>query len=103
MKNVTVCTDVNIKAGFVFRYMQGYICQISAKSTVERANRSCPLIEIISFYGTQLNMCLVPPLHLRTETDPVSEMSCFYSQKHRTMEIVQKPSNFPQKGILCSA
>jgi hypothetical protein len=30
MKNVIVCTDVNIKAGFVFRYTQGYICQIES-------------------------------------------------------------------------
>jgi hypothetical protein len=29
------------------------------------------------------------PLHLRTETDPISETSCFYSQEHRTMEKVQ--------------
>jgi hypothetical protein len=27
-----------------------------------------------------------PPLHLKTETDLVSETSCFYSTKHRTME-----------------
>jgi hypothetical protein len=33
------------------------------------------------------------PLHLRVETDPVSEMSCFYSQEHSAMEKVQKPSN----------
>jgi hypothetical protein len=33
------------------------------------------------------------PLHLRAETDPVSEVSCFYSQKRRTMEEFQKPSN----------
>jgi hypothetical protein len=33
------------------------------------------------------------PLHLRIETDPVSETSCFYFVEHRTMEKVQKPSN----------
>jgi hypothetical protein len=33
------------------------------------------------------------PLHLMAERDPVSETSCFYSQKHRTMEKVQNPSN----------
>jgi hypothetical protein len=38
---------------------------------------SCPLIEIRSFEGAQLSRCLPPPfLHLRTETDPVSETSC---------------------------
>jgi hypothetical protein len=31
--------------------------------------------------------------HWRTETDPVSETSCFYSQEHQTMEKVQNPSN----------
>jgi hypothetical protein len=31
--------------------------------------------------------------HLKTETDPVYETSCFYSTKHRTREKVQKPSN----------
>jgi hypothetical protein len=34
------------------------------------------------------------PFHLRTETDPVSETSCFYSLDYRTIEKVQKPSNF---------
>jgi hypothetical protein len=33
------------------------------------------------------------PLHLRTETDPVFETSCFYSLECRTMEKVQKRSN----------
>jgi hypothetical protein len=33
------------------------------------------------------------PLHLRTETDLVSETSFFYSSEYRTMEKVQKPSN----------
>jgi hypothetical protein len=33
---------------------------------------------------------LLPHLHLRTETDPVSEMSCFL--EYRTMEKVQKNS-----------
>jgi hypothetical protein len=32
-------------------------------------------------------------LHMRTETDPVSETSCFYSQEHRTMEKVQKKTS----------
>jgi hypothetical protein len=30
---------------------------------------------------------------MRTETDPVSEMSCLYSLGYRTMEKVQKPSD----------
>jgi hypothetical protein len=34
-----------------------------------------PVIVISSFYGAQLSRCLPP--HLRTETDPVSEKSCF--------------------------
>jgi hypothetical protein len=34
--------------------------------------------------------CLPPP-HLRTETDPVSETLCF--SEYRTMDIVQKPGN----------
>jgi hypothetical protein len=29
--------------------------------------------------------------HLETKTDPVSETSCFYSTKDRTMEKVQNP------------
>jgi hypothetical protein len=33
------------------------------------------------------------PFYLRTETDPVSEASCFYSQEHRTMEKIHNPSN----------
>jgi hypothetical protein len=32
-----------------------------------------------------------PPLHLRTDTDTVSEMSSFYSQKRRTMEMSEPP------------
>jgi hypothetical protein len=36
-------------------------------------------------------MCLVPHLHLRTETDPVSETS--YSLEYQTMGKVKKPSN----------
>jgi hypothetical protein len=35
------------------------------------------VIEINYFYGAQLCRCLIPPLYLRTETDPVSETSCF--------------------------
>jgi hypothetical protein len=34
--------------------------------------------------------CL-PPLHLRTETDPASETSCFYSLEYRTTERVENP------------
>jgi hypothetical protein len=34
------------------------------------------------------------PTDLRTETDAVSETSCFYSLEHRTKEKVQTPSNF---------
>jgi hypothetical protein len=52
---------------------------------------SGPVIEISSFYGAQLSRCLLPHLHLRTETDPVSEKSC--SLEYQTMEKVQKPSN----------
>jgi hypothetical protein len=44
-----------------------------------------------SFYGAQLSRYLLPHLHLRTETDPVSETSC--SLEYQTMEKVQKPSN----------
>jgi hypothetical protein len=33
-------------------------------------------------------------LHMRMETDPVSETSCFYSQKYWTMGKIQNPSNF---------
>jgi hypothetical protein len=40
-----------------------------------------------------MSRCLLP-FHLSTETDLVSETSCFYSIKHRTVEKVQKPSNF---------
>jgi hypothetical protein len=29
------------------------------------------VIEISSFYGAQLNRCILLPLHLRTETEPV--------------------------------
>jgi hypothetical protein len=36
-------------------------------------------------------MCLLPHLHLRTETDPVSETSC--SLEYQTMDKVQNPSN----------
>jgi hypothetical protein len=36
---------------------------------------------------------VVSPLHLRTETNPVSEASYFYSQKHQTMEKVHKSIN----------
>jgi hypothetical protein len=39
----------------------------------------------------QMSRCLLPHLHLRTDTDPVSETSC--SLEYRTMEKVQKPSN----------
>jgi hypothetical protein len=33
------------------------------------------------------------PIHLRTETDPVSETLCFLVFEYRTMEEVQKPSS----------
>jgi hypothetical protein len=36
-----------------------------------------PVTEFNSFYMAQLSRCLLPRLHLRTETDPVSETSCF--------------------------
>jgi hypothetical protein len=32
------------------------------------------------------------PFHLRTETDPVSETSCFFSLEHRMTEKVKTPS-----------
>jgi hypothetical protein len=41
-------------------------------------------------HWAQLSRCLLPHLHLRTETDPVSETSCFL--EYRTMEEVQKNS-----------
>jgi hypothetical protein len=41
--------------------------------------------------GAQLSRCLLPHLHLMTETDPVSEMSC--SLEYQTMEKVQNPYN----------
>jgi hypothetical protein len=34
----------------------------------------------------------LPPPHLRTETDPVSETLCFLVIEFRTMDKVQKPS-----------
>jgi hypothetical protein len=37
----------------------------------------CSEIEKISSYHTQLSRCL-PPFHLTTETDAVSETSCFF-------------------------
>jgi hypothetical protein len=50
--------------------------------------RANPVIEIISLEGAQLSRCLLPHLHLRTETDPVSETSCLL--EYRTMKKVQK-------------
>jgi hypothetical protein len=50
----------------------------------------CPMIEISSFQGAQLSRCLLSHLYLRTETDPVSETSCFLGYK--TMEKVHKNS-----------
>jgi hypothetical protein len=44
---------------------------------------SGPVIDISSLEGAQMSRCLVPHLHLRTKTDPVSETSCFL--KYRTM------------------
>jgi hypothetical protein len=44
------------------------------------------VIQISSFW---LSRCL----HLRTETDQISETSCFYSLEFRKMEKVQKPGN----------
>jgi hypothetical protein len=41
-------------------------------------------------HWAQLSRCLLPHLHLRTETDPVSETSCFL--ENRMMEKVQKNS-----------
>jgi hypothetical protein len=41
-------------------------------------------------HWAQPSRCLLPHLHLRTETDPVSETSCFL--EYRTMEKVQKIS-----------
>jgi hypothetical protein len=38
-----------------------------------------------------MSRCFLPHLHLRTETDPVSETSC--SLEYQTMEKVQNPSN----------
>jgi hypothetical protein len=53
------------------------------------------VIEIIS-KGPNCVGIFSPRLHLRTETDAVSETSCFYSHKHRMMEEVQEPSNSMQ-------
>jgi hypothetical protein len=44
------------------------------------------------FLRGQLSRCLLPHLHLRTETDPVSETAC--SLEYQTMEKVQKPRQF---------
>jgi hypothetical protein len=38
----------------------------------------CVVIEISSLKGAQLSRCFLPHLHLRTETDPVSETSCYF-------------------------
>jgi hypothetical protein len=46
------------------------------------------MIDISSFKGAQLSRYLLLHLHLRTETDPVSETSC--SLEYQTMEKVQK-------------
>jgi hypothetical protein len=54
--------------------------------------RGCPVIEIRYFYGGPTKYVSSPPLHLRVETDPVSETTRFYSQEHWTME---KKSKIP--------
>jgi hypothetical protein len=46
--------------------------------------------EVSSFYQTEKRRCL-PPVRLRTEANPVSEMLC--SLEYRTMDKVQEPSN----------
>jgi hypothetical protein len=46
---------------------------------------------VSSFSGTQQSRCL-PPSHLRTETDPVSETLCFLVFRICTMDEVRKPS-----------
>jgi hypothetical protein len=58
-----------------------------------------PVTAISSSKVAQLSRCLLP-LHLRTETDIVSETSCFYSQKHRTMGKFQKLSKSVSKKLL---
>jgi hypothetical protein len=50
------------------------------------------VIEVGSVQGAQLSRCLTP-LHLRTETDPDSETSCFLVPRIPDMGKVQKPSN----------
>jgi hypothetical protein len=45
-----------------------------------------------TFRKLDLSTCLLPHLHLRTETDSGSETSCFL--EYQTMEKVQKLSNY---------
>jgi hypothetical protein len=47
--------------------------------------------QISSFYGAQLSLVFLT--HLRTETDPVSETSCFLFSRMPDDGKVQKPSN----------
>jgi hypothetical protein len=78
-----------------------YLCTSSASTEATKisqllnhlckSDRVCPVIEISSFYGAQLSRCLLPHLHLRTETVPVSETSCYL--EYQTMGKVQKTSN----------
>jgi hypothetical protein len=58
--------------------------QVNSADNQKLHNKNCD-------EGAQLSRCLLPHLHLRTETDPVSETSC--SLEYQTMEKVQKPSN----------
>jgi hypothetical protein len=67
-----------------------YVVQNSQNFSGLFPSSGIPVIEISSFQGVQLSKCLLPHLHLRTETDPVSETSCFL--EYRTLENIQKNS-----------
>jgi hypothetical protein len=62
---------------------------IQENTTFRKLDLFPPSVKVKLFLGgAQLSRCLLPHLHLRTKTDPVSETPC--SLEYQTMEKVQK-------------
>jgi hypothetical protein len=77
------------------RRLGNWIC---FRPQVKGAEDACSVAPLRKSYSQSLDRgpteyVSSPPLHLRTETDPVSKTSCSCSQERWTMEKVQKSSN----------
>jgi hypothetical protein len=85
------CDSQNRETVTVPRYSEPRIT-VLAKASSNLPYRptyiGCSVIEVSFFYRTQRSRCL-PSIHLRTETDPISEKSC--RLEYWATENVRKP------------